>query len=138
MSLFRKSGLKTDDGVGRVSSQYGTPRVMPSAILSASFSPIMILFLVVVCCCAPSSFVSIVPVGIPRLGEVSVDDLPADVYEHFVHVLPPSCTGLVVWDIAPSLRHLESLCSRYRAVFFKIAFVAHEDNGHVWIVFEVH
>ncbi len=68
--------------------------------------------------------------------EVLANDLPAEVDKDFIHVGPPPSRRLVVWSVAPALRHCKRPSPRHGAILLQVRFVAHDDEGDSLIIFD--
>lgn len=67
---------------------------------------------------------------------ILLDDLGTKIQKYFIHIRPPSGTGLVVRFLPPTLGELEGSGTRYHAVVFHVCFVAYNDHGDVFVVFD--
>jgi hypothetical protein len=75
------------------------------------------------------------------LGDVSpfigilTNDLSTQINESFIYVGSSSCTGFEIWRI-PFSRCREGLRAWYRAILFKVRFVAYEHHWNIVVFFD--
>ena len=70
--------------------------------------------------------------------DILPDDLSTQIHERFVDVSSCPRRGFIVWCIVPGRGYGEGTGARDGAVFFEVAFVAHDDEGYERIVLDAH
>ena len=82
----------------------------------------------------PLSRWMVVILGVPL--QVFTDDLPTKVDEYLVDIGSSTSRGLIIRGVSPGLGEGECTSTRHCTVFFKIGLVPHNDDGHIFIVFD--
>lgn len=67
---------------------------------------------------------------------VLADNLPAEIHKRLVYIRSPPRARLVIGSVAPVLGDAEGAGAGDGAVFFKVAFVADDDEGNGGVVFD--
>jgi hypothetical protein len=83
----------------------------------------------------PSLSIAAIPATTPSRPFL-LNNLLTQIHKHLINIRPPSRTGLIIWFLAPTLRHLERSRPRNDPIILHVGFIADHDQRYILVVFD--